>query len=217
VYHYRDRSLIYRCPAVPLPAGYFISPKNYFNLFSRKVGKTPFFDCVVIEGQNPEHRARSPPPFSEPLSAAPSKGGEQLKPADGNRVRHEFDSYCKKVLKYNARNHFERLRRQSEQEVTFSELSESELASLAVVDVYPSDETVFDVQGEAVTISDDELAEALTALPQDRRDIVLMSYFTGLTDREIASRMDMARSTVQHRRTSTLKELRRRLEEIDYE
>jgi RNA polymerase sigma factor (sigma-70 family) len=140
-----------------------------------------------------------------------------LKPKDENHVRQKFDSYCKKVLKYNARNYYERQRRQREQEVTFSELTESELASLTVCDAYLEDDTTFDVLGEAVTVTDGDLAQALTDLPQDRRDIVLMSYFTDMKDREIAERMDMARSTVQHQRTSTLKELRKRLEEIGYE
>ena len=140
-----------------------------------------------------------------------------MKPTDENHVRHEFDSFCKKALRYHARNHFEKQRKRGEQEVTFSELTESELASLAIVDVYSADDATFDVLGEAVIIKDGDLAKALSGLAQDRRDIVLMAYFTDMTDREIAERMDMARSTVQHRRKSTLKELKKRLEEIGYE
>jgi hypothetical protein len=52
-------------------------PKNFLKVFSKKFAKIPFSDCVVIEGQNPKHRARSPPPFSESHSPAPGKEVKQ--------------------------------------------------------------------------------------------------------------------------------------------
>jgi RNA polymerase sigma factor (sigma-70 family) len=140
-----------------------------------------------------------------------------LKYPNGNEVRQTFDSYCKKVLKYTARNHYAALKRQGEREVPLSGLSQQELSSMATVDVYSFEETVFDVQGDAISVHDDDLADALKLLSQDKRDIVLLSYFTGLTDREIAGRMDMARRTVAYRRASSLRELKKRLEEIGYE
>ena len=53
-------------------------------------------------------------------------------------------------------------------------------------------------------------AEALNALPQDGRDILLMYFFLDMADREIAERMHMARRTVNARRQKAyrlLKEL----------
>jgi len=61
-------------------------------------------------------------------------------------------------------------------------------------------------------VSDADLAEALNKLPADRRDIVLMSYFFDMTDKEIAERLNMARRTVAYRRTSTLKDLKKIME-----
>jgi RNA polymerase sigma factor (sigma-70 family) len=126
-----------------------------------------------------------------------------------------FDSFCKKVLKYAARDHRRAMKRQAEHETTFSELSASELAKLAATDEYFRNEYVFDVRGQGVGVTDYELAEALNELPADRRDIVLMSYFFDMTDKEIAGRLKLARRTVAYRRTSTLKTLKILLESED--
>ena len=123
-------------------------------------------------------------------------------------VQETFDSLCKKVLKYNAIDIQRRISRQSKREVTFSELTEQELAKLSVTDKYFTDEYVFPILGESVGVSDADLAEALNAIPDDRREIVLMSYFFDMTDREIAQRLNMARRTVAHYRTSALKQLK---------
>ena len=136
-----------------------------------------------------------------------------MKPQDKSHIRHEFDSFCKKVLKYNARNYYAMQKKRSEREIPFGELAESELSGLIAEDVYSVEETVFDVQGEAIGISDGSLADALAQLPQDKRDIVLLSYIYGMTDREIAKRMDMVRRTVAHRRATTLQELKQIMEE----
>jgi RNA polymerase sigma factor (sigma-70 family) len=130
-------------------------------------------------------------------------------------IRHTFDSYCKKVLKYNARTCHSKIREQAERETPFSQLSARELATLAATDEYFTDEYAFSVFGEIIAVSDIELAEALNVLPADRRDIVLMSYFFDMTDREIAERLKLARRTVAYRRTGTLKELKKLLESED--
>jgi RNA polymerase sigma factor (sigma-70 family) len=136
-----------------------------------------------------------------------------MKPQDHETyTRQTFDSFCKKVLKYAARDYHRALARRAERETPFSELSAHELASLAATDEYFKDEYVFSVLGESVGVSDGELAEALNGLPQDRRDIVLLSYFFDMTDKEIAERLKLARRTVAYRRTSSLRLLKNLLE-----
>ena len=55
---------------------------------------------------------------------------------------------------------------------------------------------------------DEALAEAISALPVDRRDIILLSYFLDMSDAEIANVLNMVRRSVAYRRTSTLKLLK---------
>jgi RNA polymerase sigma factor (sigma-70 family) len=135
-----------------------------------------------------------------------------MKPQDSDHIRHEFDSYCKKVLKYTARDFYARQKRRDEREVSFSELSERELASLSATDKYFADEYIFDADGFDIGVSDFELAEALNELPQDWRDIILLAYFLDMTDREIAERLNLVRRTVTYRRTSTLRLLKKIME-----
>jgi RNA polymerase sigma factor (sigma-70 family) len=195
----------------------FFAPVIFFNLFSSDFTKTPFFIRAVITGQKPYPQARSPPPFSESLTQSPGKEVRNLKPQDKNHVRHMFDSYCKKVLKYRVYDYYRKMKRRRAREVSLSELSEQNLAKLSDTDEYFKDAYSFHVLGYDVTMSDEQIAEALNTLPKDRRDIILLSYFLNMTDREIAKRMDIVRSTVTYRRASTLRKLKKFMEGNAYE
>lgn len=136
----------------------------------------------------------------------------------GSQISNEqksqaFDSYIKKVLKYTARDFYEKKKKFGEREISLSGLTGEKLVELAVVDKYFADEYAFDVLGWRIKVLDYELGKALTKLPTDNRNIILLSYFLDMSDREIAERLIMARSTVTYRRASTLKELKNRLEE----
>ena len=135
---------------------------------------------------------------------------EQQKYKEG--VRRRFDSYCKKVLKHSLIDFYRERNRRSEREITFSDMSTQALAGLATFDEYFTSEYVFNVLGERINVSDSDLAEALCALPVDRLEIVLMSYFLGMKDREIAEQLNMVRGTVCYQRNSSLKKLKKIME-----
>ena len=84
-----------------------------------------------------------------------------------------------------------------------------------VLDEYPAEQMHFYVQGYDVAIENEDLANALTVLPDDKRDIVLLAFFLDMTDQEIADKLDMVRRTVQYKRTQSLKELKKELEVIE--
>ncbi|MFS0647259.1 RNA polymerase sigma factor, partial [Siminovitchia sp. 179-K 8D1 HS] len=69
----------------------------------------------------------------------------------------------------------------------------------------------FQVAGKKITPK--LLAEALRTLPKEKRKTVLLYYFFDKSDVEIAELLGIPRSTVQYRRTSSFKRLRRFLEE----
>ena len=127
-------------------------------------------------------------------------------------VRHIFDSYCKKKLRLeNADMQRAEVRRRA-RECSFSELPSELLAKLCYEDVHPVE---FEVCGYRIPVNDDRLAAALAKLLREKRDVILLSYFMDMSDREIGELLDMARRTVQHRRTDTLAELRKRMEDDD--
>ena len=139
------------------------------------------------------------------------QGGEKLKPdRHYEHKQYAFDSYCKKVLKCEAYNGYREISRRQRREILLSELSEEELAQLAVYDCYPWEYTAFLVGDDVILIKDDRLAAALSALPRENRDIFLMYWFVGMADREIAEHLHLVRRTVNARRQNAyrlLKEL----------
>ena len=84
------------------------------------------------------------------------------------------------------------------------------MEQLAAYDRYPWEYNTFILGGDVILIENDLLANALNALPQDNRDILLMYWFLEMADREIAERMNLARRTINNRRLKSyrlLKEL----------
>ncbi|AMP19871.1 hypothetical protein AZF37_00590 [endosymbiont 'TC1' of Trimyema compressum] len=61
------------------------------------------------------------------------------------------------------------------------------------------------------------LAEAIRLLPEVRRDILLLYYFLDMNDRKIGEALGMIRGTVNYQRMSSLKLLRKILEDIKNE
>ena len=126
--------------------------------------------------------------------------------------RHAFDSFCKKILKHEARDYYDELKRQRNREVSFSDLSEKEMDQLYTEDKYFATEQIFNVLGFDVIVTDDVIAEALQCLAERNRDIILLSYFLELSDREVGDKLNMLRTTVQYQRTSTLRQLKNFME-----
>jgi len=115
-------------------------------------------------------------------------------------------------MKNEAKNYHVQIKRQREREVSFSDLSEKEFNQLYTEDHYFVTEQIFNVLGRDVIVSDETIAEALQSLPERKRDIILLSYFLDLSDREIGEKLNMLRATVQYQRTSTLKQLKNFME-----
>ena len=57
------------------------------------------------------------------------------------------------------------------------------------------------------------LLEAIRTLPEEKRKAILLYYFEGMNDTEIAELFNTSRSTIQYRRTSSFERLRKYLEE----
>lgn len=136
----------------------------------------------------------------------------ELTASQKKAIQRQFDCFCKKVLREEARDYIRSMKRLAEKESSLSDLSEAQIAELSCRDEYPSDLSTFVVRGQAVIVRNDRLADAISALPSDRQEIVLLSYFLDMPDREIAERLDMVRSTVQYKRKNALKEIKKKME-----
>lgn len=123
--------------------------------------------------------------------------------------QHTFDSFCKKVLKHEAGNGHRKINRRARMEISMSDIPEEAMEQLAVYDDYPWDYTPFQVGDETVLVKDDRLAEALAAIPEKERNIILLYWFLELADREIADRMGIARRTVNTHRQNAYRLLKK--------
>ena len=104
------------------------------------------------------------------------------------------------VTKPSVCNGYRQISRRQKRFTSLEELSEAEMAQLAVYDRYPWEYTTFPIGGAVILIEDDRLAEALLGLSQEDREIFMMHWFLRMTDEQIAKYMDMARRTVDTRR-----------------
>ena len=85
--------------------------------------------------------------------------------------QHAFDSYCKKVLKCEACNGYRQISRHQKRFASLEELSEADVAQLAVYDRYSWEYTAFPVGNAVVLIENDRLATALLRLCEHDRAV----------------------------------------------
>ena len=129
------------------------------------------------------------------------------------RIRHQFDRICKLALKGEKIDYIRHMEYLHKNEVMISELSQEELNQLFVQDEYDLESFRFQVLNYDIEVKDSLIAEALTLLTKKKRDVILLSYFMGMSDAEIARKMKLVRSTVNEHRRRSLEILKEVMEE----
>ena len=127
------------------------------------------------------------------------------------RIQNQFGAFCVKVLKNEARYIQRELASLQSQEKSLGELTVSELEQTTVWDKHFMGEHVFEVLGLPVVVTGDLLADALAQLPEGKRDVILLSYFLEMTDREISEKLNIVHQAVSKRRLAALKDLHKYL------
>ena len=122
-----------------------------------------------------------------------------------------FQKFCNTVLHNEACDAHKELHRHKAKEITFSDLTLEEARQLHTFDEYFKGETAFERAGKKITPK--LLLEAIRTLPEEKRKAVLLYYFEGMNDTEIAELFNTSRSTIQYRRTSSFELLKKYLEE----
>lgn len=140
-----------------------------------------------------------------------------MKDSYEQRVQNQFGGFCTRVLKNEANRIHNEYARQRELEKSLDAVTPEELEQIAVMDQYFQDDHVFEVLGKQVVVTGDLLADAIAKLPDRKRDIILLTYFLGLTDREISKYLNVVHQTVSKNRIRILKELREILEKEGFE
>lgn len=140
-----------------------------------------------------------------------------MKDSYEQRVQNQFGGFCTRVLKNEANRILNEYAKQRDREKSLDDMTQDELTKVASYDRYFQDEYIFEVLGRETVVVGELLAAALAQLPEDKRDVILLSYFLGMTDLEISQQLNAARSTISKRRNNVLKELREYLEKEGFE
>lgn len=132
-------------------------------------------------------------------------------------IEYTFAAFCKVVLRYEAINAWRDMSRQIQWEISLDYLVSEHYYELYITDRYFVELTPFSVNGETVYIEDKQLAQAIMSLSEHRREIVLLYFFCGYTNKKAGQKYEVCRSTANYRKTAALKQLRAELERLGYE
>ena len=110
-------------------------------------------------------------------------------------IMRMFDSYCKTVIKNTACTYGNQRRKLAEHEVVTAEISEG-IYPAYVIDTYFEQELLFNVMGDDIIIEDSGIAENIKKLKKRQREIIILYYFTSMTDRQIGEKMNLSQQLV---------------------
>lgn len=128
-------------------------------------------------------------------------------------VEQQFDCFCKKVLRNQARNIYAENKRWKEKFISLEALTPTEIGQLSIHDTYCSEYVYFSIHDYEIPIQDILIAQAIESLSKRKQDIILLSFFLDMKDVDIAELMSLAKSTVHYHKENALNELRKFMEE----
>lgn len=118
-----------------------------------------------------------------------------------------FDSFCKKVVKNTFLNEIKPLKRRQWQEQLVPDMPKH-CGLVTWTDTYPSDSVSITANGWMGSVQSERLYMALRKLSNKQQQVILLSYWHGYRDKEIAQAIRMPRSTVNYLRNRALKRLK---------
>ena len=128
-----------------------------------------------------------------------------------------FESYCKKSISNAIKKERHKKAARGQMEQPLSALTDAVLYALSIEDnrVRQSEEPVqiFHVGEMSFPVCDEKLGWALSHLMPRDREIVLLYFFEGLKDANVAPLVHMSRATVARRRKAAMMRLRELMED----
>ena len=135
-------------------------------------------------------------------------------------IEHTFNAFCKIVLYHAALGVYKKLRKKQQFEVSLDYLREFDFEPVTTTDEYfvkYDVPTAFTVHGKTVIVESEQLATALSRLPEKRREVLFLRYYLGYSDTEIGRLFGVCRSTIFRRRKRALRLLRQEMDVLENE
>lgn len=127
-------------------------------------------------------------------------------------IRHCFDCYCKKTIRYQAISLYQESSRYAERNVSFEDIPNDYFSECGECDTYPILQYHFEAFGYKFSVNDYKLVNALLQLPKKKRDIILMYYFANFTLTKVAGMLGKPHQNISYIHVRTLKKLREIME-----
>lgn len=125
-----------------------------------------------------------------------------------------FDSFTKTVVRNKSIDILREYARQAEREIPLEDMSPSDVYRRAsITDLYRPYSKAYYVRNHVIRVHDPVIGEMLQHLAPQRRDVILLYYFLGLNDSEIAKLLHIDNTTAKYRRSAALKRLRKMMED----
>lgn len=139
-------------------------------------------------------------------------GGMNVLPFEDDDLLNQFDCFCKKVLKYRNYSIFKSEEKEKRKGVIYVGENENLFDQVYIEDEYGILYFWLKIDGLTIAIENELLYRSLLLLPNKKLVILLLSFFEGMTDKEISQEMLLPQSTVQYNRITALKRIRKLME-----
>ena len=130
-------------------------------------------------------------------------------------IERTFNAFCKIVLYHAALGVYKKLRKKQQFEVSLDYLREFDFKPVTTTDEYfvkYDVPTAFTVLGKTVIVESEQLAAALSRLPEKRREVLFLRYYLGYSGAEIGKICGINRSTIFRRRKIALRFMRKEMD-----
>ena len=125
---------------------------------------------------------------------------------------HAFDAFCKRVIRNASVDAFRASRRKQNVEMDIDDPMVAYVHSIQTHDTYTLYSRTYYVKNQAIVVKDKHLGEALQYLIPQKRSVILLSYFAGYNDTEVANILGVSPTSIARRKKSALMRLRELLE-----
>lgn len=106
-------------------------------------------------------------------------------------IEYTFNAFCRVVIHYAAINAWRDRDKRRQREISFEYLTEEKFYPFCTSDTYfidPYKQYPVTICGQRVILTNGNLAEALSSLPEKKREIIYLYFFGRYTQQEIGEK-----------------------------
>ncbi|HFE9850488.1 RNA polymerase sigma factor [Enterococcus sp. DIV1420a] len=118
-------------------------------------------------------------------------------------IQYQFDAYCKKVLRNEAKSIRKRNTKIKDNEEPLTVSNDGKYSQ-----THFDEQDVYFLFGMEILVSDQKLSAAIDQLSDIKRKIILLYYFAGFNDTEIGKILNMSTSGIWYQRTRAVEQLK---------